>query len=73
MHDAVTAEQGGTPAVAVITEGFVETAQLMAEVCGMPGYRFAVVGHPFAPDDHETLRAKARVAAEQIAELLTDR
>ena len=69
----MTSEQRGTPAVAVITEGFVETANLMAEVCGMPGYRFAVVGHPFASDDHDVLREKARRTVDQAVELLTAR
>jgi hypothetical protein len=69
----VTSEQRGTPAVAVITEGLVETANLMAEVCGMPGYRFAVVGHPFASDDHDALREKARRTVDQVVELLTAR
>ena len=70
MHDAVTAEKAGTPAVAVITEAFVPTADLMAEVCGMPGYRYAVIGHPFASDDEPALRRKAAEAVRQAVELL---
>jgi len=69
----VTVEQGGTPAVAVITEAFVHTADLMAEVCGVPGYRFAVIGHPFASVGDAALREKAHEAVAQVAELLTRR
>ena len=61
----MTAERRGTPAVAVITDRFVDTANLMAEVCGMPGYRFAVVGHPFASDTREQLQRKAEEAVRQ--------
>jgi hypothetical protein len=62
-----------TPAVAVITEAFVQTAELMAEVCGAPGYRFAVIGHPFASDHDQVVRQKAHRAVEQIVQLLTKR
>jgi hypothetical protein len=73
LHDAITSEKAGTPAVAVITEAFVPTADLMAEVCGMPGYRYAVIGHPFASDDQATLRRKAAETVRQAVELLTRR
>lgn len=56
--------------MAVITEAFVETADLMAEVCGMPGYRYAVIGHPFASDDAEALRRKAAETVRQAVVLL---
>lgn len=69
----MTAEKAGTPAVAVITETFVHTAQLMGEVCGMPGYRFAVIGHPFASNGPEQLRAKAAETVRQAVDLLTRR
>jgi hypothetical protein len=51
----------------------VPTADLMAEVCGMPGYRYAVVGHPFASDDQATLRRKAAETVRQAIALLTQR
>ncbi len=64
------AEKAGTPAVAVITEAFVSTAREMGVVCGMADYPFAVIGHPFASDNAEQLRAKAADAVRQAAGLL---
>ena len=66
----MTAELEGTPAVAVITESFVPTARLMAEVCGLPGYPFAVIGHPFASDGPDEVRRKARETVAQAVDLL---
>jgi hypothetical protein len=39
-------EKAGVPTVAVITSAFADAAALMARICGMPRYGFAVVGHP---------------------------
>ena len=58
------------PAVAVITSAFVDAAALMACVCGMPGYGFAVVEHPISSANDEELANKARQALEQAARLL---
>lgn len=58
------------PAVVVITSAFVDAAALMARVCGMPGYGFAVVGHPISSANDEELADKARQALLQAERLL---
>ena len=63
-------EKAGVPAVAVITSAFVDAAALMARVCGLPGYRFAIVGHPISSAKDEELADKARQALEQAERLL---
>ena len=73
MHDAITAEKAGVPAAAVMTDAFVATADALAQACGMPGYRFAVIPHPIAPDGDEALRQKAAEALHQCQELLLRR
>ena len=57
----------------MITEAFVDTAKALAEACGMPGYPFAVIAHPIAPDGDEALRRKAAEALHQCQELLLRR
>ena len=59
MHDAVTAERLGVPAMAVMTERFVSAAELMARVLGMPGYRSAVIALPISSAGDGELRAMA--------------
>jgi hypothetical protein len=73
LHDAITAERAGIPAVGIMTDAFVATADALAQACGLPGYRFAVIPHPIAPDDDEALRRKAAEALHQCQELLTRR
>ena len=71
MHDAVTAENAGITATAIITDRFVQTAQAMAEVAGRPGFPFAVISHPIANNDDATLRQKAEAAVRQCVRILS--
>jgi hypothetical protein len=70
LHDAVSAERLGTPAVAIMTDAFVDGAELMARALGVPGYPFVVIAHPIASATDDELQAKARAAAEHAAQLL---
>jgi len=56
-----------------MTDRFVRSAELMGELNGLPGYPFAVIGHPVANNTDEVLRQKAEVAVARIVELLTQR
>ena len=56
-----------------MTDRFVRSAQVVAQVNGLPGYSFAVIGHPVANDSDDALRAKAEEAVRQIVPLLTQR
>ena len=58
MLDAINLEKQGIPAVAVVTEPFAQTAAVLAELNGMPGYPFVVV------------RARADAALARIERLL---
>jgi hypothetical protein len=70
LHDAVSAERAGTPAVAVMTDGFVSGAELMATALGVTGYPFAVIEHPIANATDAQLRAKARATISEARRLL---
>jgi hypothetical protein len=54
----------------VITSAFVDAAALMARVCGIPGYGFAVVGHPIRSARDEEFAHKARQTLVQAERLL---
>lgn len=49
------------------------SAQLVGELNGLPGYPFAVIGHPVANNDDDALRAKAQAAVGEIVPLLMAR
>jgi hypothetical protein len=58
------------PAVAVITSAFADAAALMARVCGLSGYEFAVVGHPISSATGGELAEKAQTALARAERLL---
>jgi hypothetical protein len=45
----------------------------VGELNGLPGYPFAVIGHPVANNDDAVLREKAALAVKDIVPLLTVR
>jgi hypothetical protein len=53
-----------------MTDAFVDGAELMAMALGMPGYRFAVIGHPISSATDDELAAKARETVTQALEIL---
>ncbi len=70
MHDAIAAEKTGVAATAIITDRFVQTAQAMAQVSGMPAFPFAVIPHPISHNDDAALHAKAVEALQQCIAIL---
>lgn len=70
MHDAISAEKNGVPATAIITDRFVQTARVMAQVSGMPEFPFAVITHPISNNSDAVLREKAESAVQQCVAIL---
>ena len=66
----MAAEKKGVPALSIITTRFVSAAELMSQVLGMPGYRFAVIDHPISTATDAELRAMAAATIAQARELL---
>ena len=64
------AEREGVPAIGVMTERFASAAELMAQVLGMPGYRFVTIGHPISSAPDDKLAAYARETVRQARDLL---
>ncbi len=56
-----------------MTDRFVRSAQVVAQVNGLPDYPFVVIDHPVANNDDEVLRAKAQIAVRQIVPILLQR
>lgn len=70
MHDGIQLAARGLPAVSIITEGFDPTARETAALYGLPDYEFALIEHPICRVGEDDLRAKARIATDQIEKLL---
>lgn len=65
MHDAISSERAGTPAIGVMTNKFISAADLMARVLGSADYQYAVIDHPVssASDDELASRAEQTIQA----------
>lgn len=48
MLDSILLEKAAVPAIAIVTNAFVETGKLMSSKWGIPGFRFLSVPHPVA-------------------------
>ncbi|HAF69554.1 MAG TPA: hypothetical protein DCL16_10570 [Acidimicrobiaceae bacterium] len=65
------AERNGVPAVSIMTSAFVDAAELMARVQGVPLHPFAVIEHPIASADARGIDKRAQVAVDAAVEILT--
>ncbi|MCH7672989.1 MAG: hypothetical protein IIB72_12575 [Proteobacteria bacterium] len=56
--------------MAIMTTSFVDAAELMAKVLGMPDYKFAVIDHPVSSASDVELETRARSALDSIQDLI---
>jgi len=63
-------ELGGTPAVGVMTDAFVDAAELMARVLGLPSCPLAIIAHPISSATDAELAERALRAVVQAERLL---
>jgi hypothetical protein len=71
VADGIILEQAGVPAVVVCTDAFTASADAMARVRGVPGYRYLTVPHPMANLSPDGVRDKAAAAVPGIVAMLT--
>lgn len=71
MQDAVALESKGIPSVVLVTKPFNSQAKAMANLLGLPGYEYAVIGHPMGSLTDEQVLDRAKEAIEQVEKQLT--
>ena len=65
-------EKAGIPAVPVITDAFDGTAREMAELWGVPGFRFVMMPHPLASLTADGVEQRANELVERVMRLLRE-
>ena len=70
MHDAITVEKAGKPAVLISTDPFIPTVKSIARIRGISDYPFAVVTHPVGTLEPEGVMARARQGLPRVLEIL---
>ena len=73
MHDGITFEQLGKPALVICTQPFEPTSRMIAQTIGLPEFRFALVGHPIGSASAAELSSRAVDAYEQGRDILLSR
>jgi hypothetical protein len=71
LHDVVTLEARGVPAVAIGTEPFRGEAREQAEALGMPGYEMLELPHPIQPQPIDRVASLADAVVDAVARRLT--
>ena len=70
MLDAIILEKAGIPAIPIITDAFESTAREMAELWGVPGFRYVAMPHPLASLTPEEIDQRADSLLGKVLELL---
>lgn len=71
VHDAVSCEELGKRAVAVVNEGFLADARSAASARGLPGLRLVAQRAPCESDDAQAIRASIVEAAAKLRAAVT--
>ena len=71
MHDGISFEQLGKPALVICTYPFEATGRNIARALGVPDYPFAMVEHPIGSRTLAEIKDRARSAFEQGQAILT--
>ena len=70
MHDGISFEQLGKPALVICTHPFEATGRNIARALGLADYPFALVEHPIGSRTLPELKVRAQAAFEQGAPML---
>ncbi len=70
MHDGIDFEKRGVPTAAIITHVFLNTAQAMTRMMGVPDYRYVVAQHPLSSLNDDEVKARAAEIADEVESIL---
>jgi hypothetical protein len=72
LLDAIYLEKAGVPAIAIVTDAFHNTSREMAELWGVPNFRFVMMPHPLASLTPEQVDQRASELAGKVVALLQE-
>ncbi|MDA0655347.1 MAG: hypothetical protein O2912_02915 [Proteobacteria bacterium] len=70
MLDAIILEKAGIPAIPILTDAFDTTAKEMAELWGVPDFRFLMMPHPLDSITEEQIDRHAQDLVDKVVGLL---
>jgi len=72
LLDAIYLEKAKIPAIAIVTDAFNNTSREMAQLWGVPDFRFVMVPHPLASLTPEKINQRAEELVGQVTALLKE-
>ncbi|MEL0108056.1 MAG: hypothetical protein VW802_14065 [Rhodospirillaceae bacterium] len=72
MLDAVILEKAGIPAIPIVTDAFESTAKEMAELWGVPDFKFVMMPHPLASLTPDQIDTYAQNLIDKVLSLLQE-
>jgi hypothetical protein len=72
LLDAIYLEKSNIPAIGIVTEAFDNTSREMAELWGVPNFRFVKIPHPLASLTPEQVNQRAEELVEKVVTLLKE-
>lgn len=72
MLDSILLERAGIPAISIVTDTFRETAEEMAVLWGVPGFRYVEMPHPLASLTDAQIEEHASELRDKVIELLQE-
>jgi hypothetical protein len=70
--DAILLEKAGIPTIPVITDAFDNTAKEMAELWGVPEFKFVMMPHPMGSLDADAIAKRADDLVAGVTALLLE-
>jgi hypothetical protein len=70
LLDAIILEKAGIPAVPIITDAFDNTAREMAELWGVPDFRFLMIPHPLGSLTLPGIEQRVEEVSSRVTEFL---
>ncbi len=72
MQDAAALEKLSIPCSVLVTKPFNTQARAMTNLLAMPGYEYAIIGHPMGSLNEEQVMARAKEALPQTLKQLVN-
>lgn len=70
MHDGIEMEKLGIPTASIVTHVFINTANAMTRMMGVPDFEYIVAQHPLSSLTDEEIKERAAELAPEVERIL---
>jgi hypothetical protein len=70
VHDGIEMEKLGIPTASIVTHVFINTANAMTRMMGVPDFQYVVAQHPLSSLTDEEVKERAAQLAPEVERIL---